>query len=157
MEIKNIKGIKELIRIMGDSDLTEITIEESSAKLTLKREKAPTHSVPAPAAAPLPAPGTVNATIEAPSVTISEKKSETGLHYLTAPLIGTFYSSPAPDASPFVKVGDKVTKGQVICIIEAMKLMNEIESDINGVVAEMLVENASPVEYGTKVIAIKPS
>ena len=157
MEIKNIKGIKELIRIMGDSDLTEISIEESSAKLTLKREKANIHSLPTPVAPPLPVFETVNATIEALPTTISPDNVKTGLHYLTAPLIGTFYSSPAPDASPFVNVGDKVTKGQVICIIEAMKLMNEIESDVNGVIEEILLENASPVEYGTKVISIKPS
>jgi len=156
MEIKNIKGIKELIRIMGDSDLTEITIEETSAKLILKREKAQVQALSAPLAAAIPVqtPMTVQATLETPAAAPAE---DSGLHFITAPLIGTFYSSPAPDASSFASVGDKVSKGQVLCIIEAMKLMNEIESDINGVIEAILIENATPVEYGTKVISIRPS
>ena len=78
-------------------------------------------------------------------------------HVVKSPIVGTFYASPSPDAQPFVKPGDKVAKGQVICIVEAMKLMNEIESDIAGEIVRMLVENGSPVEYGQPLFAIRPN
>ena len=84
------------------------------------------------------------------------KKSDANVHYITAPMIGTFYRAPDPSSPPFVKEGDHVSKGDVLCIIEAMKLMNEVESDVDGTIKEILVENAQPVEYGQKLFAIIP-
>lgn len=77
------------------------------------------------------------------------------LHYITSPIVGTFYRAPSPTSPPYVEVGDKVEKGQVLCIVEAMKLMNEIESDVSGIVKEIFVENGQPVEWGQKLFAIK--
>lgn len=162
MNIKDLKGIKSLVQLMGNSDLTEITIEEDGVKLTLKRERsappAPqpvTHqvSVPAPAPAAPAAPAAPEAASGAPAPAAQDE----GLHYVTAPLVGTYYSAPSPDSEPYAQAGDKVKKGQTLCIIEAMKLMNEIESDVDGTVVEVLVENASPVEFGARILAIKPN
>ncbi|HQM75384.1 MAG TPA: acetyl-CoA carboxylase biotin carboxyl carrier protein, partial [Candidatus Saccharicenans sp.] len=77
------------------------------------------------------------------------------LHYITSPMVGTFYRAPSPTSAPFVEIGDTVKKGQTLCIIEAMKLMNEIESDVSGVVTDILVENGKPVEYGQRLFVIK--
>jgi len=158
MDIKDLKGIKSLVHLMGDSDLTEITIEDSGVKLTLKRDRAEVvhapqyHQVtlpPAPAhSAPQPVAHVAPAAPAAPT-------EDASLHYVTAPLVGTFYASSSPDSPVYAKVGDRVTKGQILCIIEAMKLMNEIESDVDGVVTRVLIENASPVDYGARLFAIK--
>jgi len=88
----------------------------------------------------------------------SEKaaKEETNLHVIKSPIVGTYYSSPSPDASPFVKVGDEVSPAQVVCIIEAMKLMNEIETEVGGTVVKVFVENGQPVEYGERLFALRP-
>jgi len=157
MNIKDIENIRELIQLMGDSDVSEIAIEDGDVKLTLKREKAPaTHEVvvQAPAApAAVAAPAATPATPAAPA---AAAPAEDDQHYITAPLVGTFYSSPSPDQAAYASVGDHVKKGQVICIIEAMKLMNEIESDVDGTITEVLVQNANPVDYGAKIYAIKP-
>lgn len=146
-----LKEIKELIQLMGKVDLTEVALEKDDFKLTLKRELATgqvvTQVVPAPVQAPVAAaaPAETAATVQA---------EDKDIHYVTAPLVGTFYASPSPEAGSFIKVGDRVKKGQTLCIVEAMKLMNEIESDADGVIVEILCENATPVEYGTKIIAI---
>lgn len=86
---------------------------------------------------------------------IEEKKEEENLHIIYSPMVGTFYRAPSPQAEPFVKVGDKVKKGQVLCIIEAMKLMNEIESDVDGEIVEIFVQNAQSVEFGEKLFSIR--
>ncbi len=96
--------------------------------------------------------------IQPPQVIVpeqKEEKEEKGLHIIYSPMIGTFYRAPSPHAEPFVKVGDKVKKGQVLCIIEAMKLMNEIESDVDGEIVEIYVQNAQTVEFGAKLFGIK--
>ena len=155
MNIKDIKGVQSLVSLMAESDLSEITIEQKDTKLTLKRERSQAQvttiqqTVPQVVdSAPAVAPAT-------PAPAGSQESALKGLHFITAPLVGTYYSSSAPDAAPFVKAGDKISKGQILCIIEAMKLMNEIESDVNGTIVEVLCENASGVEYGTKIYAIK--
>lgn len=159
MSLTDKSYIKDLIKYMGDSDLTEIAVEADDVKITLKREcscapvvqhvAAPApqyiHAAPAVAAAPAPA------ATEAPA----KPAEDPNLHYVTAPLVGTFYMSPAPDAPPYIQVGDRVKKGQILCIVEAMKLMNEIESDVNGTIVEIICDNATPVEYGTKIFGIK--
>ncbi len=157
MNIKEIKNIRELIKLMGDSDISEIAIEDGDVKLTLKREKAAPQQMLVQAAPQVAA--SVPASAAAPQSTAPEAApaEQDALHYITAPLVGTFYSSPSPDAPPYVAVGDQVKKGQVLCIIEAMKLMNEIESDVNGTLVEVIPSNASPVDYGAKILAIKPA
>ena len=152
MDIKDIKNIRELAKLMGNSDISEITIEDGDAKLTVKREKTvvTTSAVVAAPAAPVAAPVAAAVAVEAaPAAPVSD------LLFVTAPLVGTFYASSSPDSPPFAKVGDQVKKGQVICIIEAMKLMNEIESDVDGVIEEVCLNNAEPVDYGAKIFGIK--
>jgi len=155
MNIKDLKGIKSLIQLMSDSDLTEITLEEDAVKLTLKRDRVAVQEVVSAQPAPVMQQA---ATIQVPVAAATEVVAEdSGLHQVTAPLVGTFYASPAPDADLYVKIGDKVKKGQTLCIIEAMKLMNEIESDMDGTVVEMLAKNASPVDFGAPLFSIKPN
>jgi len=111
----------------------------------MKSESAP---LPVAAAAPSEAP-------KKEEKARAEEDSEAGLHIITSPIVGTFYRSPSPESGPFINVGDKISKGKVLCIVEAMKLMNEIESDIDGVVAKIYPQNGQPVEYGEKLFAVK--
>ncbi len=158
MNLADSKYIKGLIQLMGDSDLSEISIEEEKVKLTLKRERSEAPVAQTNIVASVPplavAPQVAIAAQPATDNTVVEDKD---IHYITSPLVGTFYAAPAPDAPPYSQVGDKVTKGQTLCIVEAMKLMNEIESDVNGTVVEVLCDNATPVEFGGKLIAIRVS
>jgi len=146
----DLEYIKELIKMLSDTDVTDLQIEREGEKVRLRREKFLT-SVEFPRA--------VQGQEETGGI---QREARAGVEdagrllTVTAPLVGTFYRSPSPDAPFFVEVGDKVSKGQVLCIIEAMKLMNEIESDADGVVARILVENAHPVEYGEPLFLIEP-
>lgn len=148
MEVMDIKEIETLIKLVSGSELTEFELEEGNMKVTLKKEKA-VQTLSAPA--PLSAVGTASAPA-APSaeVPLFGEPDEV----VTAPLVGTFYSAPAEDGAPFVRVGDPVKKGQVVGIVEAMKLMNEIECEYDGVVAAVLVENKQVVEYGQPLFRI---
>ena len=155
MDIKDIKNIRELAKLMGSSDISEISIEDGDAKLTLRREKEVV-TTSAVIAAPVAAPAAPVAAAAPAAVTeAAAAEPASNLHFLTAPLVGTFYASSSPDSPPFAKVGDKVKKGQVLCIIEAMKLMNEIECDVDGTIEEVCLNNAEPVDYGAKIFGIK--
>ena len=143
----NLKELKEIIDIVISKDaIEELEIEKSGVRLRIKRtSNHAASSVAAPVvslAAPLPAR------------TPSEIDEE--LFYVKSPIVGTFYKAPSPNSEPFVSVGDFVEKGSVVCVIEAMKLMNEIESDVVGEVVSILVENGQPVEYGERLFAIRP-
>lgn len=144
--------LKELINFLKNTDITEVSIETEGTKVRLKRE----HLIGKPS----PKAPTVDAQKEAapaaPSAPEAEEDETHRLITVTAPLVGTFYRAPSPEAAPFVEVGDRVKKGQVICIIEAMKLMNEIESEVDGIVSRVLVENAHPVEYGEPLFLLEP-
>lgn len=159
MSLTDKNYIKDLIKYMGESDLTEIAVEADEVKITLKRECAQAaivQQVAAPVAPVVQAAPVAAASAPAAQEAVSAEPAEDpSLHYVTAPLVGTFYASPAPDAPAYVQVGDRVKKGQILCIVEAMKLMNEIESDVNGTIVEIICDNATPVEYGTKIYAIK--
>lgn len=157
----NLKEIQQLIDMINNSDLDEATIEEGDFKITLKRSSAlppaSNNSQPplaqtavqtAPAPAPAAHPQTENSE---PSKTLAE-----GLLEIRSPIVGTFYRSPSPEADPFVNVNDHVESGQALCIIEAMKLMNEIESEFTGSIVEILVENGQPVEYDQVLFLVKP-
>ena len=148
--------IEKLIKLMTDSPLSELSLDDGEKAISLKKEQNTAVSQPAK-----PKSGTteqeVLAEIEADMEKIEaqpEKKSADGTPILS-PMVGTFYSAPSKDASPFVQVGDIVSKGQVVCIIEAMKLMNEIEAEVSGKVSKILVENGQPVEYGQVLMYVE--
>ena len=153
------KAIQEILRFVNESELAEVEIEHKDFKIKVKRKSEPVVIAPAPAAvlAPIaevksvsPTPVLTNNPVADVPATKSVKT-----HIFKSPLIGTFYRSPGPDKDPFVKVGDIIKKRSVLCIIEAMKLFNEIESDIEGRVINVLVDNASPVEYEQALFEIE--
>jgi acetyl-CoA carboxylase biotin carboxyl carrier protein len=147
--------IKELVSLVAERRLEELEIERSGFRLKIVG-KSPTVAaapVPAPVAVP-PAAASPGAPTPMPTAPV-EEDPHAGAHLLTSPIVGTFYMSPSPEADPFVRVGDRVKKGQIICIVEAMKLMNEIEADIDGVVVGVIPQNAQPVEFGEPLFAIR--
>jgi acetyl-CoA carboxylase biotin carboxyl carrier protein len=141
-----LEELKELIELLKDTDITELQVEKEGTKVKIKREKVLTpYDVPAHKPSPFHE-----------KITTETEEESQRLITITSPIVGTFYRSPTPEASPFVEMGAKVVKGQVLCIIEAMKLMNEIESDTDGIVMKILVENGQPVEYGEPLFLIEP-
>src|SRR5262245_44602516 len=168
----NQKELKELIDFLIEKDISEFELERGDVKVRIKRgadaSAAPvvTHTVPmapvsmAPVsiAAPPPPPAVHAPAAPAPPPPAAAPPAavEEELHQVKSPIVGTFYESPAPGSAPFVKPGDQVAAGQVLCIIEAMKLMNEIESDVSGEVVKVIVNNGQPVEYGQALFAIRP-
>ncbi|MCM2316883.1 MAG: acetyl-CoA carboxylase biotin carboxyl carrier protein [Thermoanaerobaculia bacterium] len=163
MALLNFKEILELIDRVADKGLGAVEIESSGFKLRVEGKSAdpvvatymhdnlPRAAMPGSAMISAPGPGSLQAPVPEADV------EEAGLHIVTSPIVGTFYRAPNPESAPFVNVGDRVSKGQVICIVEAMKLMNEIESDIEGVVAKVFPQNGQPVEYGEKLFAVRTS
>ncbi|SHE62245.1 acetyl-CoA carboxylase biotin carboxyl carrier protein [Desulforamulus putei] len=151
----NLNELKELIKVLDQTDITEIDLESDGVKVSIRKGGKVSASVTTPAAAPA-AEAQVVETVKTPEVpAAAPAQPAAGLVPVTAPMVGTFYRAPAPDADPFVQVGDVVQPGQTLCIIEAMKLMNEIEAEIAGEIVEILVENGQPVEYGQKLFLIK--
>jgi len=157
--------LKKLLKIFDESTVTELSIEEEGITLHLAKTAeqqpmmqqptyimgAPTAQAPATAPAAAPAPVAVPAAAPAPAA----PAADTG-HTVLSPIVGTFYRAPSPDADNFVQVGSRVNVGDPLCIVEAMKLMNEIESDMAGTIVKVLVENAHPVEYNQPMFVIKP-
>jgi acetyl-CoA carboxylase biotin carboxyl carrier protein len=165
----NQKELKELIDFLIEKDISEFELERGDVKVRIKRggdSSSPViaHAVPmAPMAVAAPVAPAQPAAHSAPAPPVTPAPppaapaaAEEELHSVKSPIVGTFYESPAPGALPFVKPGDQVAAGQVLCIIEAMKLMNEIESDVTGEVVKVLVNNNQPVEYGQPLFAIRP-
>ena len=171
----NQKEIKELIEFLVEKDIAEFELQRGDMKLLIKRG-ARAQSAPVLQVTPTLAPGHTVAVASAPAAPSSSTPSpttdtgepssgaapatsaaaaEANLFILKSPIVGTYYEAPSPGTPPFVKVGDAVKEGQVLCIIEAMKLMNEIEADVSGVIAKIFVSNASPVEYGMPLFGIK--
>jgi acetyl-CoA carboxylase biotin carboxyl carrier protein len=159
----NQKELKELIEFLIEKDIAEFELERGDVKVRIKRGGEHTFhahgeprffSVPA---APAPAPE-VGSVPVAPSAAApaAEPVPEEDFHMVKSPIVGTFYEAPSPGAPPFVKVGDAVEVGQVLCIVEAMKLLNEIESDVAGEIVKKLVTNGQPIEYGQELFAIRP-
>ncbi len=160
----NIQEIRQLIRIVEKSDIDELEIVEEGRKIRISKNH-PATQVVAPGngatAAYLAAPSAPPAAATEPAVPVKETPKEepatdTDKYYeVRSPMVGTFYRAPAPDAAPYVEVGDTVSPGQTLCIIEAMKLMNEIQSEVSGKIAKILVENAQPVEYNQLLFLIE--
>lgn len=155
----NQRELKDLIEFLIEKDITEFELERGDVKVRIRRGGETPAAAPAPqfvsVAAPA-APGAAPAAAGAPSAAPAAPVEEAGLHTVKSPIVGTLYESPSPGSPPFVKVGDAVEAGQVLCIIEAMKLMNEIESDIAGEVVKKLAANGQPVEYGQALFVLKP-
>jgi acetyl-CoA carboxylase biotin carboxyl carrier protein len=139
--------IKKVIKIAEESDISGLAVEKGDFRVEVKREKG-IHHIPI-----APAHQIAHAALQAEAG--AAEKEEEGLSAVTSPMVGTFYRAPSPDSDPYVEVGDEIEKGKAICIIEAMKLFNEIESEVSGKVAKILVENGSPVEYGQKLMLVK--
>jgi acetyl-CoA carboxylase biotin carboxyl carrier protein len=150
----NLKELKEIIDIFSSREsIEELELERSGVRLRIKRASVHAASVavaPSAAVSVMPPAPAVPIQAEAP------REVEDALYYIKSPIVGTFYKSPSPTSEAFASVGDFVEKGTVVCIIEAMKLMNEIESDVAGEIVSVLVENGQPVEYGEKLFAIRP-
>ncbi len=161
----NQKEIKELIELLVEKDITEFELERGDMKVHVKRggSAAPVVQV-APLAMPslaVAAPAAPAASSAAPTsappapAPADEAASDEHLFIVKSPIVGTYYEAPSPGTPPFVKVGDTVKEGQVLCIIEAMKLMNEIEAEVSGTIAKMFIANGSPVEYGMSLFGIR--
>jgi acetyl-CoA carboxylase biotin carboxyl carrier protein len=157
-----VKDILELLRFVSKSDFTEVTIEGPEWKVSVRRGAGAPVVVsapvtPVPASLPMPA---MSATPVAPSPepvkAASPELPKKNTVYIRSPMVGTFYRAPAPEKPPYVQVGDTVQKGQVVCIIEAMKLFNEIQSEVSGKIVRILVENAQPVEYDQPLFEVEP-
>jgi len=151
--------IRKLIALLEEKNLALFELEVEGFKIKISRAtpvSAALSAAPAaPAAAPASNPGPVPPVVSAPPQAEPGEAAE-GTHHVNSPMVGTFYRRPDPTSDPFVEEGDQVKKGQTLCIIEAMKLMNEIESDVDGIITDILVENAKPVEFGQRLFTIKP-
>ncbi len=154
----DINLIKKLIKILEASQVTDLEVEENGIRVKLAKKVRVTQSVTVPAASAAVSPASQQNIV--PVIKSEEKKSveETShLHEIKSPIVGTFYRAPAPDADAYVQVGDVVSAGTVLCIVEAMKLMNEIESDVSGKIVKILVDNGKPVEYSQPLFLIEKS
>ncbi len=159
----DIKQIQELVKLINKTNIGEITIEEEGVKITVKQKKDPVQHIIAGTAAPSYAPAApaaaspAAAAASAPPVAKAAEPKADNLVTIKSPMIGTFYRQAGPGKPIFAAVGDEVTPGKVVCIIEAMKLFNEIESEVKGKIVKVLVEDASPVEYDQPLFLVDPS
>jgi acetyl-CoA carboxylase biotin carboxyl carrier protein len=162
----DLKEIQELIRMMSKSGLAELKLKNGDFELVLRSEstkekvimqsmQAPMVSMPAPMAAPVSTAGDKKSTVG--TEVTSDSKPVASYLEIKSPMVGTFYRSASPDKPPYIKVGDTVSSGQPVCMVEAMKLFNEIESEISGTVIKIMVEDAAPVEYDQVLFLIEPA
>lgn len=162
----DLKQIKLIVDLMKRSDLTEFEVEEEGFKIKIKRNSGETVAnigAPAYSAHPFqiaaPAPEPARPASPAPAAPAQPAAAtagdEAGFVYVKSPMVGTFYRSPSPDSPPFMDVGSRVDEKSLVCIIEAMKIMNEIQAEVKGTIAEILVENGQPVEYGQRLFKVK--
>ena len=162
----NMEELRELITLLRDNGLAELELENEGFRVRLRRDSAgvegvryvETPAAPAPAASPVqpPAPPPSSGPVHPGTHASTEASQDQDLHIIPSPIVGTFYRSPSPTAEPFVKIGSNVEPDSVVCIIEAMKLMNEIQAEAAGEVVKIYVENGQPVEYGQPLFGIQP-
>jgi len=148
----DLNQLRELLAILSQTDITELTLKSSDFELTIRKGESPreaTASSLQPTAPSSLSPSPSSEPVAAPA-------AKKGLE-IVSPMVGTFYRSPAPDEPPFVEIDDVITRGQAVCIIEAMKLMNEIEAEFDGRISEILVQSGEPVEYGQPLLRVTPS
>ena len=155
----DIKQIQDLIKFVSKSGVNEVSIEEKDFKITIKTNQEPTYVTAAiPAVAPAAAAPVTPAAPVAPTAPAAAPVAEkSNLITVKSPMIGTFYRSSSPDKPAFVNVGDEISAGKVICIVEAMKLFNEIESEVSGKIVKVLVDDAQPIEYDQPLFLVDPS
>lgn len=154
----DINLLKKLIKLVEQSEVTEFSVQEGDLKVKISKNSKnssrvnvqPSFDFQSSIVSPPTTPKPVGEITTTPS-----KETKSNLHEIKSPIVGTFYRAPAPDADPYVQVGDVVSAGTVLCIVEAMKLMNEIESDVSGKIVKILVENATPVEYNQPLFLIE--
>ena len=161
----NQKELKELIEFLIEKDIAEFELERGDVKVKIKRGAQPSSAAvpdpryfavqPAPVMVAAATPQPVSARVDLAASAAASETSE-ALHIVKSPIVGTFYESPSPGSPPFVKVGDTLEVGQVLCIVEAMKLLNEIECDVAGELVKKLVANGQPIEYGQELFAVRP-
>ncbi len=161
----NIKEVKDLIQEVLQSDISEFELEHTGTKIRLRRgfsagnpaPMLPVQTFSPPVAAPAPVlQQPLPSAAPAAAAEAREAAEEQDLHFITSPIVGTFYRAPSPGAEPYVKVGGLVEEGTVLCIVEAMKLMNEIPSDVSGEIVRIYVENGQPIEFGQRLFGIRP-
>ncbi|MBW4459898.1 MAG: acetyl-CoA carboxylase biotin carboxyl carrier protein [Nodosilinea sp. WJT8-NPBG4] len=159
----SVTDLRELVTALSQSDIVELTLKSSDFELTLRKPGAMVSVVaPAPTAPrvegvpPSPSPVTESVSASPAASPAAPPGKGSDLLSITSPMVGTFYRSPAPEEPAFVGVGDRISSGQTVCIIEAMKLMNELEAEISGEIVEILVENAQPVEFGQTLMLVRP-
>ena len=153
----NLKELKELIEMLKDTDISEVEIEKSGVKVRVRKGGDINYHPSMPRMEYPPVAIVAPAVAEAPAQASPSEPAKSSQIKVTSPIVGTFYRSSSPDKPSYVEVGDTVKKGQVLCIIEAMKLMNEIESETAGKIVQVLVENGHPVEYGQPLFVIEPA
>lgn len=158
----DLKQIKQLIDLMQRSDLTEFAVEEEGFKIKIARASQSVASAPMVVSAPVntappfvPAPVPAAPAPAAAPAAAAPAGDEAGVVYVKSPMVGTFYKAASPESKAFAEIGTKITETSVVCIIEAMKIMNEIQAEVKGTVVEVLVENGQPVEYGQKLFKVK--
>ena len=153
--------LHKLLALLGESDIQELKLEGDDFRLEVRRNlpgAAPVAMIQAPAAVAMPPVAAAPAASAAPSAPPpAAPAARSDLLEITAPMVATFYRSPAPGEAPFVEVGSRISTGQTVCILEAMKLMNELEAEVSGEVVEILVENGTPVEFGQVLMRVKPA
>ncbi len=150
----DLKQLKELMRSLKQHDISELEIEKNGERIKLCRsvaDAAHTHTSMMPPAISASIPGNTPALF----AKLEAAEDDASIHYVTSPFVGTFYEAPSPGHDPYVRVGSEVKVGQGLCIIEAMKLMNEIEADVNGTILEILGDNGRPVEYGDRLFKVR--
>ena len=151
----DIRKLKELVRLMVNNDLTELDLRDSEEQVTLRRQ-GPGGAPQMVAPGMVPAPVAVVPAAATPAASSAAPVAQEGLHRIESPMVGTFFTAPDPDSSVFVKVGDRVDPDKVVCIIEAMKIFNEIKADCTGTIEKILVSNADAVEFGQALFEVKP-
>ena len=152
----DIRKVKKLIELLDESGIAEIEITEGEEAVRISRYPTGAAAAPAPVYAPAPPPQAPAAPAAAPQAEPAAAAPEEDGYQVTAPMVGTFYSSSSPGAAPYVQVGDPISEGDTLCIIEAMKMMNQIEADVSGVIKSIRVQNGEPVEYGQILFVIDP-
>ena len=153
----DIRKVKKLVELLDESGIAEIEITEGDESVRISRHSPSVSAAPTPVVVPAPAaPAPASAAVPAPSASapvISGDSEEEG-HAVTAPMVGTYYSASSPGSPPFVQVGDRVSEGDTLCIVEAMKMMNQIEAEVSGTIKSIRVQNGDPVEYGQILFVI---
>ena len=151
----SVEKIKALLAMMQENDIVELELEEGDFSIALRKQGAFCAPAMAPAPAMMPVPAAAPVVSAAPAPAGAQAETDPTLHQVKSPIVGTFYRTPSPEAPPFVQEGDAVRKDSVVCIIEAMKIMNEVRAEIDGKIEKVLVESGEPVEYGQPLFLVR--